>query len=250
MKVPVVSDRELAAEFDDHGYAELRGVLNSEECSDLFAMFNRDQSFRSTVNMSEHRFGEGTYRYFSYPLPPLVEGLRATLYRLLVTLANTWNDRLGIKARYPGNLSQFLAKCHNSDQTRPTPLLLYYERGGANAFHQDNYGSIAFPLQVVILLSRPNVDFAGGSFLLREERDSGSDASVIEVSPKQGDAIIFPNRWRPLSTERPGERVLVKHGVAEVSAGRRMTLGVIFHDARGRQRKQLSQTGRRVRGQT
>ena len=187
--------------------------------------------FRSRVVMGRHGFGRGEYQYFAYPLPDVVAGLREALYKPLAALANRWNATLGIEARYPATHAAYRARCHAAGQTRPTPLLLRYGEGDYNCLHQDLYGDEVFPLQVVVLLSAPGRDFTGGEFVLTEQRPRLQ--SRVEVVPLgQGDAVIFPVNQRPVQGARGPYRVTLRHGVSRVRAGRRHTLGIIFHDAR------------------
>jgi hypothetical protein len=180
--------------------------------------------------MARHGFGRGEYKYFRYPLPELIAGLRAALYPQLVPLANRWNEAMGIEARYPAKHSDFLARCHAAGQLKPTPLLLEYQVDDYNCLHQDVYGEHVFPLQVTILLSEPGRDFTGGEFVLTEQRPRMQ--SRVEVVPlREGDAVIFAVRNRPVQGSRGSYRVNLRHGVSRIRSGRRHTLGIIFHDA-------------------
>lgn len=220
----------VAAELDERGHARLPGLLRAAECRSLAALWRRRELFRSHVDMGRQRFGEGEYRYFADPLPPLVARLRAGLYPPLARIANTWAERLG-RERYPSGLQGFLRLCRRAGQTRPTPLLLRYQAGGYNRLHQDVYGALAFPLQVAVLLSQPQRDFRGGEFLLVEQRprmQSRGEALALE----RGEAVVFPNRERPVRGAQGFSRAQVRHGVSSVHSGKRLTLGVIFHDAR------------------
>jgi hypothetical protein len=220
----------VAAELDERGHARLPGLLGAAECRSLAALWRRPERFRSRVDMGRQRFGEGEYRYFAHPLPPLVARLRAGLYPPLARIANTWARRLG-RERYPGRLDGFLRRCHRAGQTRPTPLLLRYAAGGYNRLHQDLYGALAFPLQVAVLLSRPERDFRGGEFLLVEHRprmQSRGEALALA----RGEAVVFPNSERPVRGAHGFARAQLRHGVSSVHEGQRLALGVIFHDAR------------------
>jgi hypothetical protein len=181
--------------------------------------------------MSRHRFGEGQYAYFSNPLPRLVRSLRAGLYPPLARIANGWAAALGREQRQPSTLKEFLEHCHQQGQRQPTPLLLRYEAGGYNRLHQDLYGDVAFPLQVAVLLSRPGRDFDGGEFLLLEQRPRMQSRGEA-IALRRGEAVVFPNHERPVLGTRGYSRAQVRHGVSTVHAGERLTLGVIFHDAR------------------
>ncbi|MGD0474613.1 MAG: 2OG-Fe(II) oxygenase [Candidatus Velthaea sp.] len=212
------------------GHAIVPGLLGADECAALRASYERDAMFRSRVVMERHRFGRGEYRYFAYPLPPLVERLRRETYALLAPLANEWMKRLGSAERFPLDLAQLLARCGEHEQTRPTPLLLKYGAGDFNCLHQDLYGEIAFPLQVAVVLSTPQVDYTGGEFVLAEQRPR-AQTRIEVLTPQRGDALIFPNRYRPVAGTRGTHRAAVRHGVSTVRSGERYTLGLIFHDA-------------------
>ena len=195
-------------------------------------MFEREGLFRKTVDLARFRFGEGgRYRYFAYPLPEIVGTLRRNLYPPLAEIANEWSRRLRRPERFPASLDEFITVCRRGDQEQATPLLLDYDTGGYNCLHQDQYGDVAFPLQITALLSRPRVDFRGGEFLLVEQRprmQSRGEAIALE----QGQLVIFPNQLRPVRGAKGDYRVNVRHGVSRIRSGRRRTLGIIFHDAR------------------
>lgn len=220
-----------AAERDlnTHGCALLPDLLTAAECDAMAARYEGD-GFRSTVTMARHGFGKGEYRYFAYPLPGPVAELRAGLYPPLAQIANRWNAALGEPARYPAAHDEYLARCHAAGQVRPTPLLLRYGPGDYNCLHQDLYGEHVFPLQAAVLLSEPGRDFEGGEFVLTEQRPRmQSRAEVVPL--RQGDAVVFPVHHRPVTGARGIYRVNLRHGVSRLRAGRRHTLGVIFHDA-------------------
>jgi hypothetical protein len=217
-------------ELDESGAAVIPGLLTAEECRGLAALYCRTEGFRSQVIMARHGFGQGEYKYLAYPLPPLVEELRTHLWPHLAPVANRWNALLGLAPRFPGEHAAFLDRCHRAGQKRPTPLLLSYGPGDYNCLHQDLYGEHVFPLQATVLLSRPGADFAGGEFVLVEQRPRRQ--SRPEVVPlKQGDAVVFAVHHRPAAGARGAYRVNLRHGVSRVRAGSRRTLGVIFHDA-------------------
>ena len=220
--------------LDTDGFARLPPVLSPGECRELADLYDDDRRFRSRIDMARFRFGEGEYKYFAAPLPPRVQALREELYARLAPVANRWMGRLQPGAAsdpYPPTLDAFLKKCHAAGQTRPTPLLLKYHSGGYNCLHQDLYGDLAFPLQVVFALSRRDVDYTGGEFLLVEQRpraQSRGHALTID----QGAAIVFATSHRPVAGTRGDYRVVMRHGVSAVTSGARMSLGIIFHDAR------------------
>ena len=221
----------VQADLDEQGWALLPGVLGARDCDAMTACYGPGPAFRSHVVMARHGFGRGEYRYFAYPLPPLVETLRTALYPRLAPIANRWHERMGIGVSFPQDHAAFLDRCHAAGQTRPTPLLLRYGAGDYNCLHQDLYGEHVFPLQAAILLSEPGADFTGGEFVLTEQRPRmQSRAEVVPLG--KGDAVIFAVNQRPQRGVRGDYRVALRHGVSKVRSGHRHTLGVIFHDAR------------------
>lgn len=216
--------------LDERGCAIIKNLLPPPDCAALATMYEQNERFRSRVIMSRHGFGRGEYRYFAYPLPPLVARLRTDLYSRLLPVANGWQMRMGHEARFPPTHAEFLSRCHAAGQGRPTPLLLRYGADDFNCLHQDLYGEHVFPLQMAVLLSRPGADFTGGEFVLAEQRPR--QQSRVEVVPlEQGDAVIFAANERPVRGARGFHRVKMRHGVSRVLSGQRHTLGIILHDA-------------------
>ena len=218
------------AALDGQGWALLPNLLGPEACREAAALWQAEHRFRSRVAMARHGFGQGEYRYFAYDLPEPVAGLRAGLYPPLAGIANRWQAALGLPERFPGTHRDYLARCRDAGQARPTPLLLRYGPGDYNCLHQDLYGAEAFPLQVAILLSRPKVDFTGGEFLLSEQRPRRQPRATV-VPLEQGDAVAFAVSERPVQGSRGCYRTRMKHGVSTIRSGERFTLGLIFHDA-------------------
>ena len=230
-RVNAIDWAQVSLELDTHGCAVLQALLTAEECVALAALYPDDANFRSRIVMGHHGFGRGEYKYFSYPLPNVIAELRPALYAPLCSVANRWNEAMGIDIRYPESHAAFLKRCHGAGQTRPTPLLLQYGAGDYNCLHQDLYGEHVFPLQVAILLSEPGRDFTGGEFVLTEQRPRMQ--SRPEVVPLcQGDAVVFAVHVRPVQGTRGFYRVNLRHGVSRIRSGHRHTLGVIFHDAK------------------
>jgi hypothetical protein len=229
-RVELLDWRRIEEELKESGNAVLKGILTPSECSDLASLYANDDDFRSRIVMARHGFGRGEYKYFRYPLPTIVRGLRSALYNNLASIANGWNKAMGIDVRYPCEHDEFLERCHNAGQLRPTPLLLQYGAGDYNCLHQDLYGEHVFPIQVALLLSEPERDFTGGEFVLTEQRPRMQ--SRPEVVPlRQGDAVAFAVRHRPVRGTRGTYRVNLRHGVSRLRSGERYTLGIIFHDA-------------------
>jgi len=220
----------VASALDAEGHALLPALLGAGTCADLRAGWADRARYRSEVVMARHGYGSGAYRYFAYPLPDPIAALRAALYPPLARVANRWEARLGGGEAFPDAHDDFLARCHQAGQARPTPLLLRYQEGDWNALHQDVYGAQIFPLQVAILLSRPEEDFIGGEFVLTEQRPRMQSRPAV-VPLRQGDAVIFPVRERPAAGAKGWHRRAMRHGVSRVRSGLRFTLGIIFHDA-------------------
>ncbi|MGQ4583453.1 2OG-Fe(II) oxygenase [Lysobacter sp. F60174L2] len=220
----------VATDLDARGNAVLPRLLSARQCDELAKLYPHDALFRSRVVMGRHGFGRGEYRYFAYPLPDLVGGLREAFYTRLAPIANRWNAAMGIDVRYPDRHAEFIDRCHRAGQRRPTPLLLQYGADDYNCLHQDLYGEHVFPLQLAVLLSQPGRDFDGGEFVLTEQRPRMQ--SRPEVVPlQQGDAVVFAVHQRPVQGSRGIYRVNLRHGVSRIRRGHRHTLGVIFHDA-------------------
>jgi hypothetical protein len=221
----------LEASLCQRGYARTEPLLTPKECDALIALYDKDEHFRSRVDMRRFRFGEGEYKYFQYPLPPLVQALREHAYPRLAGIANAWSHALDEPGAFPARHDQLLTVCRQHGQTKPTPLLLHYTAGGYNCLHQDLYGEVAFPLQLTVFLSRRDQDFTGGEFLLVEQRPRAQSRGEA-LAPEQGELVIFATRYRPVQGTRGYYRVNTRHGVSTVHSGSRFTLGVIFQDAK------------------
>jgi hypothetical protein len=229
-RVQAVDWDRVSADLDARGNAVIPGLVTAAECAALAGLYDQDGLFRSRVVMGRHGFGRGEYRYFSYPLPDIVAGLRSAAYPHLAQIANRWHDTLGVNAGFPREHARFLERCHAAGQVRPTPLLLQYGADDYNCLHQDLYGEAAFPLQLAAFLSPPE-SYEGGEFLLVEQRPRAQSIGHA-IRPGQGEMVVFPTRERPVAGKRGAYRCQVRHGVSRIRAGRRYTLGVIFHDAR------------------
>jgi hypothetical protein len=220
----------VASDLDLQGFAVLPGLLQPEDCDRIAGLYDQPGGFRSQVIMARHGFGRGEYRYFSYPLPPMVQGLRERLWPYLAPIANRWQEAMGMAVRFPETHAGFLDRCHEAGQQRPTPLLLRYGPGDYNCLHQDLYGEHVFPLQAAVLLSEPGRDFEGGELVLTEQRPR-MQSRVMVVPLRQGDGVVFAVNSRPVAGTRGIYRVTMRHGVSALRSGSRHTLGVIFHDA-------------------
>ena len=221
----------VSQELDAQGSAVIEALLSPDECDALAGLYPKDDIFRSRIMMERHGFGRGEYKYFGYPLPDLVAALRTALYPHLVPIANRWNKVMGIDVRYPETHPDFIERCHQAGQVRPTPLLLQYGAGDYNCLHQDLYGEHVFPLQLTILLSKPDKDFTGGEFVMTEQRPRMQSRPVV-VPLRQGDGVVFAVHHRPVKGTRGMYWVNLRHGVSRVRSGHRHTLGIIFHDAK------------------
>jgi hypothetical protein len=221
---------EVGDALTNAGYALLPVTLSSAECSGLIELYGRPELFRTRIDMQQFQFGRGEYKYFRYPLPPLVQQLRDELYLHLAPVANRWAELLGNDERYPATLQELIERCHAAGQIRPTPLMLRYHAGDYNCLHQDLYGAIAFPFQVVFFLSQPGRDYTGGEFLLVENPPRAQSMGRA-LLPRQGEALAITTHHRPAAGKRGHYRIGVRHGVSPVTSGDRWTLGIIFHDA-------------------
>jgi hypothetical protein len=220
----------LSHEIDQRGWATTGPLLNADERAALAASYDDDDLYRSRVVMARHGFGQGEYRYFAYPLPPIIQQLRGGIYERLVPLANRWRGALGVDDPFPASHAEYLDRCHAAGQERPTPLILRYGPGDHNCLHQDLYGALNFPLQAAFLLSEPGKDFSGGELVLTEQRPRMQ--SRVQVVPLDaGEAVIFAVNHRPVQGSRGTYRVAMRHGVSPLREGRRHTLGIILHDA-------------------
>jgi len=229
-RIKAVDWKRISDNLDAQGSAVIENLVTPEECEALAGLYARDEIFRNRVVMARHGFGRGEYKYFRYPLPSIISELRTSMYPKLAPIANRWNEAMGIDVHYPVNHADFIKRCHEAGQLRPTPLLLQYEPGDYNCLHQDLYGEHVFPIQLTILLSAPGRDFMGGEFVLTEQRPRmQSRPEVVPLS--QGDAVVFAVHHRPVQGARGMYRVNMRHGVSRLRSGRRHTVGIIFHDA-------------------
>ena len=220
----------VVADLEQFGLSDMGKVVDPTQCAELVALYDQDELFRSTVNMGQHRFGQGEYRYFAAPLPELVTQLRAAFWPHLLPVARDWAQRLGRTAPWPDTLEDWLTQCHNAGQNRPTPLLLRYGPGDWNALHRDLYGELVFPLQVIIGLDRPGQDYLGGELVVVEQRlRAQSRATTVAIG--HGHAVVVTTAERPVAGGRGWTAAPMRHGVSVVRDGRRHTLGLLFHDA-------------------
>jgi len=225
-----ISWEQVSQDLDAEGNAIINAILSAEECDAIRALYQEKQNFRSHIVMERHGFGRGEYRYFSYPLPDLIASLRTSVYPHLVPIANRWNEEMRIDVRYPATHADFIQRCHQAGQDKPTPLLLKYETGDYNCLHQDLYGEHVFPLQIAVLLSEPQRDFTGGEFVMTEQRPRMQSRPIV-IPLRKGDGVVFAVNHRPVQGKKSVYRVNLRHGVSRLHSGSRHTLGIIFHDA-------------------
>lgn len=230
MDISTINWLSIATSLNERGYALIPGLLTKENCETLIKMYTEPTLYRSIINMQRYRFGKGEYKYFNYPLPATIQSLRENLYSPLSSIANHWMKQLSIETRFPIYHEDLLKACKAHDQARPTPLILNYQAGGYNTLHQDLYGEVYFPLQVLLMLSQKGTDYEGGEFVLTEQIPRAQSKANV-LTPNQGDALIFTTNFRPVKGSRGYYRANMKHGISEVKAGERFALGIIFHDA-------------------
>jgi hypothetical protein len=218
-------------DLDADGNAVIEGILSPDECDEVRALYQDRKLFRSQIVMERHGFGRGEYRYFCYPLPDLITALRTSLYPHLVPIANRWNTAMGIDVSFPATHREYIRRCHQAGQDKPTPLILKYGPADYNCLHQDLYGEHVFPLQIAVLLSEPEIDFTGGEFVMTEQRPRMQSRPIV-VPLRKGDGVVFAVRQRPVQGKKSVYRVTLRHGVSRLRSGSRQTLGIIFHDAK------------------
>ena len=229
-RIEKINWERAAVDINDTGYAILPNVLTAAECDAAIDNYDKDALYRKTIVMERHQYGRGEYKYFSYPLPSLIQQLRENVYPELVPVVNGWMKALNKEVRFPPTLAEQLALCHANNQLKPTALILKYTTGGFNALHQDLYGELFFPLQMVIFLNEPGIDYKGGEFILIEQKPRAQSKAIV-LNPHKGDLLVFTTSFRPVNGAKGYHRVNMKHGVSEIKEGRRHTLGIIFHDA-------------------
>jgi hypothetical protein len=222
---------QICDSLNTQGFARIHKAITDADCGQLIEGYSNDDLYRSTIDMKRYRFGEGQYRYFNYPLPSLIQKIRTEYYGPLAKLANEWNEKLSIEVKYPDTHSEFIEVCHKHQQLRPTPLILRYEAGGHNTLHQDLYGDIYFPFQVVFVLTQTGKDHEGGEFVLTEQVPRAQSVARV-IAANKGDAVIFTTNFRPVNGTRGYYRAKLKHGVSMVLSGKRYAMGVIFHDGK------------------
>lgn len=231
--VPKIENRDwegITETMHRTGHALIPGLLSERQCETLKAGYGNADLYRKTVVMAKHGFGSGEYKYFDYPLPEIVQQARTRLYPLLAPIANAWFKALGIGTSFPGEHAEFLQRCHQAGQQKATALILKYGPGGFNTLHQDLYGDVFFPMQLVIMLDRPGVDFTGGELVLTQQVPRAQSKAMVLI-PQKGDAVVFTTNFKPQKGTKGYYRSNMKHGVSEVKTGERHTLGIIFHDA-------------------
>jgi hypothetical protein len=221
----------IKTDMDARGYTIVKNVLTAGECANLVAQYDTDELYRKTVVMERHHYGRGEYKYLKYPLPALVQQLRESIYPYLAPVANNWMAQLNKPTHFAGTLDELLQHCHQQEQLRPTPLILQYTQGGYNAMHQDLYGEVFFPIQSVFILDEPGVDYEGGEFILLEQKSREQSRAMV-LKPAKGDMVLFTTSYRPAQGSKGYHRVNMKHGIGEVTHGRRRSMGIIFHDAK------------------
>jgi len=229
-KISAINWPAITEELHEKGYAIVPDLLSDENCKQIIDNYSNPNAYRKTVLMERYRFGSGEYKYFDYPLPDLIQAIRSTVYPHLAPIANSWMKALNINTQFPDSFQELQTLCHNHNQTKPTVLILKYGKGGHNTMHQDLYGEIFFPMQLVLFLNEPDIDFTGGEFVLMEQIPRAQSKAIV-LKPKKGDMLIFTTNFRPVKGSKGYYRVNMKHGVSQLHSGERHTLGIIFHDA-------------------
>jgi uncharacterized protein len=229
-KISCIDWQSITEEMSEKGYALVLQFLPNQYCEELISKYDNSDLYRKTITMERHGFGLGEYKYFKYPLPDLIQTIRSATYPKLAPVANTWMNALNIDRQFPHQFDEFQRLCHDNNQTKPTVLILKYGKGGYNALHQDLYGDIFFPIQLVLFLNEPDEDYTGGEFVLTQQIPRAQSKAIV-LRPRKGDLLILTTNFRPVKGSKGYYRVHMKHGISEVRDGDRHTLGVIFHDA-------------------
>lgn len=229
-KISGIDWQRVTEEMNEKGYALVLQFLPNQYCEELIGEYDNSDLYRKTITMERHRFGLGEYKYFKYPLPDLIQTVRRAIYPKLAPVANTWMKVLNIKRQFPDKFDEFQRHCHDNNQTQPTVLILKYGKGGHNTLHQDLYGDIFFPIQLVLFLNEPDDDYTGGEFVLTQQTPRAQSKAIV-LRPSKGDMLILTTNFRPVKGSKGYYQVQMKHGISEVHDGDRHTLGIIFHDA-------------------
>lgn len=229
-RIAAIDWQSLSENMHERGFALIPKLLTDTQCSKLIENYDNPDLYRKKVVMERYRFGLGEYKYFSYPLPDLLQTIRENMYLLLSSIANMWMKALKIDTQFPDNFAELQSLCHAQNQTKPTLLILKYGKGGHNTLHQDLYGDVFFPMQAVVFLNEPNEDYTGGEFVLTQQTPRAQSKAIV-LTPRKGDVLVFTTNFRPVKGSKGYYRVQMKHGVSEVLTGNRYTLGIIFHDA-------------------
>ena len=229
-KISDIDWQRITEEMNEKGYALVLQFLPNQYCEELIGEYDNSDLYRKTITMERHRFGLGEYKYFKYPLPDLIQTVRRAIYPKLAPVANTWMKVLNIKRQFPDKFDEFQRLCHDNNQTKPTVLILKYGKGGHNTLHQDLYGDIFFPIQLVLFLNEPDDDYTGGEFVLTQQTPRAQSKAIV-LTPSKGDMLILTTNFRPAKGSKGYYQMQMKHGISEVHDGDRHTLGIIFHDA-------------------
>lgn len=229
-KLAHIDVAKLTNDMNERGYALIPELLAADLCEELIALYPKNEHYRKTVVMERYRFGLGEYKYFDYPLPEPIQAIRSHFYQLLAPIANTWMRALNIPTNYPAQHQDFLDICHENEQQKATVLILKYGKGGFNTLHQDLYGDTFFPMQILLFLNEPDLDYTGGEFVLTQQNLRAQSKAIV-LKPKKGDVLAFTTNFRPTKGSKGYYRTAMRHGVSEVHSGERHTLGIIFHDA-------------------
>ncbi|MFD2555163.1 2OG-Fe(II) oxygenase [Sphingobacterium tabacisoli] len=229
-KIEEIDWQTVTEHIHENGYAIIPDLISDTDCEKLKSEYDNPHAYRKTVIMERHRFGMGVYKYFNYPLPDLIHNLRTTVYAKLAPIANTWFRVLNMETKFPLEHTKLLEQCHQNGQQKATVLILKYGKGGFNTLHQDLYGDVYFPIQMVLMLNEPDKDFTGGEFVLTQQVPRAQSKAIV-LRPRKGDAVIFTTNFKPEKGTRGYYRISMKHGVSEIKTGERYALGIIFHDA-------------------
>lgn len=220
----------ITLELHRKGFVVVKKILQDDECRQMKSDYATAAHYRKTIVMERYRFGLGEYKYFGYPLPGLIQSLRENVYGHIAPVANQWMHESGTAKEFPATHAEVIQQCKEYNQIHPTPLILRYEANGFNTLHQDLYGDVYFPLQMLFVLNQQGTDFTGGEFVITEQIPRAQSKANV-LNPDKGDMVIFTTSFRPVRGSKGFYRVNMKHGVSPLHSGERYSMGIIFHDA-------------------
>ncbi|WP_454675801.1 2OG-Fe(II) oxygenase [Achromobacter pestifer] len=219
---------EIGAQLDAEGCVVLPRLFDIDMARSLARQIAAPEVHRVRLEASD--LGRGELLYFGEAMPDGVAQWRNALYRRLVAIADRWNASLGVERRYPAELVHFLSRNHKAGQRRAQSHLNRLGVEDHMSLHQRADGEHVFPMQIVVLLSEPGVDFVGGEFVMTEQRPRMQSRPMV-LPLKLGDVAVIATAGRPFKGAKGYYRVNLKHAISRVREGERVGMELFFHDA-------------------